>query len=357
MPSSSRNPYSRFVPSEEVGEVTQWQFGDVDGPNPFHALPVDEEDAPNLIDEEQQQALVQKTWDEAFALGVAQGQEEATVQWQQRMDDYVALQGQQATQHLAQIVHNLNTRLDGMQQQMSEQILHLACDVARHVVRQELTGQPLKLQLVVHEALGLLIQEGRPATVRLHPDDIQALSLAFGQPSSASVNPPVQWVADSMIEPGGCLVECAGTVIDATIPKRWERAIAALGLNQPWQQERPLADNEVSASVQTESAGMKAVEPEPVEPANTSSVPTHAQAVTADTEVEVPAAHDITEDLHATNLPNASGDINAAALLVDQHLAPVDQEEVKKADPDVNAELSDLEHAIGPLYMGEKDGK
>lgn len=263
MPSSSRNPYSRFVPSEEVGEVTQWQFGDVDGPNPFHALPTSEEEAPNLINEEQQQALVQKTWDEAFALGVAQGHNEATVQWQQRMDEYIAVQGQQAAQQLTCIVQHLNARLDGMQQHMSEQILHLACDIARHVVRQELTQQPEKLQPVIQEALGLLVQDGRPATVRLHPDDMKMISLSFSPDGLVA-----QWLADSTVERGGCLVECAGSVIDATVPKRWERAIAALGLHQPWQQETlqsALSPEEVARANEFTSTITSSM-PEPVAP-------------------------------------------------------------------------------------------
>ena len=31
MPSSNQRSYSRFIPSEEVGDFTQWKFAAVDG--------------------------------------------------------------------------------------------------------------------------------------------------------------------------------------------------------------------------------------------------------------------------------------------------------------------------------------
>lgn len=46
----------------------------------------------------------------------------------------------------------------------------------------------------------------------------------------------IQWVADAAVPAGGCLVESGGTVVDGSVGKRWERAIATLGLESPWQE-------------------------------------------------------------------------------------------------------------------------
>lgn len=246
MPSSNRNAYSRFIPCEEVGKVTQWRFGDVQGADPFNALQVDpvvqeqsHEPPPNWIDEEQQRALVQQTWDEAFAQGLEQGTQqglhkgvqETTQEWQRRMDEYVGGQARQAAQRLDGVVQALDVQLAAMQQAMSEQMLHLACDIAQTVVRQALQSQPHTLLPVVQEALALLVQEGRPAVVRLHPSDIEHCAQEL---QALSAQGPVQWVADASIEPGGCVAECGGALVDATVAKRWQRAIAALGLQTPW---------------------------------------------------------------------------------------------------------------------------
>ena len=114
---------------------------------------------------------------------------------------------------------------------MAQQLLELACDIARQVVRQELSVNPNALQPVVREAVGMLVTEGRPATVRLNPIDMDAMA----QPLREELDGPgVQWMADAAVPAGGCLVESAGTVVDGSLDKRWQRAIAALGLQSPW---------------------------------------------------------------------------------------------------------------------------
>ncbi|HVL43867.1 MAG TPA: flagellar assembly protein FliH [Acidovorax sp.] len=233
MPSSNQRSYSRFIPSEEVGDFTQWKFAAVDGsdlvepepePEPVAELPVE-------LDEAAQQALVQQACDDAYAEGFAQGQAQTALEWQRRMDEYIARQGQEAAQRLQGVLQTLDASLIDMQQQMAQQLLELACDIARQVVRQELSVNPHALLPVVREAVGMLVTEGRPATVRLNPVDMEAMA----EPLREEVHAPgVQWMTDAAVPAGGCLVESAGTVVDGSLDKRWQRAIAALGLQSPW---------------------------------------------------------------------------------------------------------------------------
>lgn len=241
MHSSNAKLYSRFIPSEEVGEVTRWKFGAVDGSEP----PEPEEDLPpeegvSVVDEAVHLAQLQQAHDGGFAAGLAQGKEEgfaqghqeASREWQQRMDDYQANQAQAAAQRLALVVSAVDASLTDMQKQMAQEMLHLACDLARQVVRQELRTSPDILEPVVREALGLLVGDGRPALVRLNPEDFAAFAEPRRGQWSAS---QVQWVADAAVSPGGCLVESGGMAIDGTLEKRWQKALAALGLEAPWQ--------------------------------------------------------------------------------------------------------------------------
>lgn len=234
MPSSSQRSYSRFIPSEEVGDFTQWKFGAVDGSDLVEPEPESAAEIPAEIDEAQLQALQQQALDDAHAEGFAQGQAQTALEWQRRMDDYIAQQGHDAAQRLKGVLQTLDASLIDMQQQMAQQVLELACDIARQVVRQELSVNPNALQPVVREAVGMLIAEGRPATVRLNPEDMEAMA----QPLREEIDAPgVQWLADASVPAGGCLVESAGTVVDGSLDKRWQRAIAALGLQSPWNEE------------------------------------------------------------------------------------------------------------------------
>ncbi len=233
MPLSNQRIYARFIPSEEVGDVTHWKFGAVDGSDLVEPAP-ETEAAPKLPPalDEAQQALVQQARDEAYARGVAQGEAQATLQWQRRMDDYVANQGQEAAQRLNAVVQSLQASLTDMQQHMAQDLLHLACDIARQVLRHELSVNPNAVQPVVREAVGMLVSEGRPALVRLNPVDMETLAAHLREEFDGAA---VQWMADAAVPAGGCLVESAGTVVDGSLDKRWQRAVAALGLDSAWQ--------------------------------------------------------------------------------------------------------------------------
>lgn len=240
MPSSKQRQYARFIPSEEVGVVTRWQFGSMDGGGLIAAGPQGQAGADLPVDVgeaalEAQQVLNQKACDDAYAQGVAHGQEQASLEWQRRMDEYVAGQGQEAARRLNGVLNTLEESLADMQQRMAQEVLLLACDIARQVVRQELSVNPNALQPVVREAVRLLVADGRPAFVRLNLADLETLAEPLREEYAG--HPGVQWVADANVSAGGCLVESAGTVVDGSLDKRWQRAVAALGLQSAWQEE------------------------------------------------------------------------------------------------------------------------
>lgn len=244
MTASYRDRYSRFIPKEELGVVTRWHFGAVEALDAMllapAVLPCEQASEEDLAAQEaaaaaqqlQHAQALQQAADDAYARGLAQGQEQTTVEWQRRMDEYVATQGKEAAQRLDAAVQALDSSLDAMQQHMAQDVLLLACDLARQVVRQELRVNTAALQPVIAEALGMLVADGRPVTVRLHPADLDLVGAALRE---GFANPPLQWLADADVPPGGCRVEAAGTVIDGSLQKRWQRAVAPLGLASSWE--------------------------------------------------------------------------------------------------------------------------
>ena len=252
-PSGSR-AYTRFIPKEEIeaGAVTQWSFGHIgSGSEPPLAEPqpepeeVQEDLAPPapleplepMISLAEHEALLQQASAQAHAeghaQGLAQGQQQTAQEWQQRLDDYVAGPGQQSAEQLTALLAALDASCTELQQRMARELLQLACDIARQVVRRELKGDPQALLPVVREALDMLVSEGRAATVRLHPSDWEQLERPLREKFGAG---KVQWQPDPAVAPGDCLVESAGAVIDGSLPKRWRRAVAALGLVGEWEE-------------------------------------------------------------------------------------------------------------------------
>lgn len=232
-PSSKSNPYARFIPREEVGDVTQWAFGAVGGD-----AEIEQTELPPAGDEVAPEPSAEEIREEAFSQGHLQGSEKTALEWQQKFDDYLAEQGATAARQLAALAAAFEAGLTAVHQRMGDEVLELACAIARQVVRRELRADTAALRPVIAEALGELVADGRPIAVRLHPDDARELGPALATEFSAS---SIQWIPDAEIAPGGCLVEQAGTVIDGHLEKRWQRALAPLGLEAPWLEE---ADHE-----------------------------------------------------------------------------------------------------------------
>jgi flagellar assembly protein FliH len=84
---------------------------------------------------------------------------------------------------------------------------------------------------VVREALGMLASDSKAAVVRLNPVDLEVVSNVL---QSEFPGLALQVLGDAAVQPGGCVVESAGTVVDGTLERRWQRAVASLGLESDW---------------------------------------------------------------------------------------------------------------------------
>lgn len=221
--------YSRFIPGEEIDAVEQWSFGAVDTASLLLAAQVKVRD--EALDQVKSEAIKQ----EGYAEGFAQGHAQATLEAQRQMTNFMANQGQVAAQGFAKLFVSAQEQQAQTEQVVARGVLELACELARQVVRQELSVNPQVLEPVIREALGLLVAESKSAVVRMNPQDFEALEAVV---KAEFVNLSLTLVADASLTRGGCLIEAAGTVVDGTVEKRWQRAVARLGLTSSW--EMPL---------------------------------------------------------------------------------------------------------------------
>lgn len=226
--SKPHSHYHRFIPSEEVQQVKPWEFEPMDGSaraRKEEEPPPPEEPAgpsPEMLEELRQQAYA-----EGFEHGRLAGSQET----KDALEAPLQQQIHEQSQRLALLLNKTQANLGQLEDLLAEQVLALACDLARQVVRREL-AQPLEpLKAVVQEALALAVQDGRPATIRLHPVDLALLQEDL-PPALAADN--IRLAEDDQLTPGGCVVETAQGAVDGTVEKRWARAVANLGLHADW---------------------------------------------------------------------------------------------------------------------------
>lgn len=243
-PASDRAPgnvYSRFIPREELSSFSAWQpgaFGDSPTATPGAppqaaggrrgAAPPPEPPPPSP------QALAQLK--AAREGGYHDGYRDGLAALESFKQTYSAQVSAQLGAQVAAVVQALQGQLDTLERDLAQRIAGVALQIARQVVRDELTLQPGHVVAVAHEALSALLVSARHVSLRLHPED-QAL-VASGAAEALAAR-GVRLVADARIARGGCLVESDIGTIDAQVATRWQRAAATLGQESSWVEPQP----------------------------------------------------------------------------------------------------------------------
>jgi flagellar assembly protein FliH len=220
--------HSSFIPSEDIVVASDWAFDPVDQAALRFAAKVK---AQAEAEDRARDGAAHQT---GFEEGYAQGHAHATLDGQRLIQQYIDTQGQEAANHFLSLFKAGQDQIEQSQQAMAKGVLELACELARQVLRRELTINPNALQPVVREALSLLTVDSKMAAVRMHPVDLDVFAEDLAREFP---NLQLNLVPDASITAGGCLVEAAGTVVDGTVERRWHKAVASLGLESAWEQE------------------------------------------------------------------------------------------------------------------------
>ncbi len=222
---------SRFIPSEEIDAVAHWRFAAVDTESVLaQAQSRAHDDAiVHARDAARDEEMRQLGYEQGFASGQAQ----AVLEAERRISRYMEEQGQEAAEHFAALFAAARAQLEQAEQVMAEGVLQLSCEIARQVLRHELSVNPNVVQPVIREALQMLGDDSKAAQVKLNPLDMEVLQDGLQADFEAS---GLKLIADPVIARGACEIAAAGSVVDASLNARWRRAVASLGLNTPWEE-------------------------------------------------------------------------------------------------------------------------
>jgi len=237
MTASSKQPaksslHSRFIPREEIDAVAAWSFSSMDAGQTAPAPLAEPEPEPQPpIDLE---LMLQEARQQAYAEGFQHGHDAGSQETRDALEAVIRRSAEETAVRMGQLLHSMGDQLIAAEQHIARQILELSCDIARQVVRQELKVNTRHLRAVIGEALEQMVEDGLPATVRMNPEDLALMKGALLE--TLGENAP-ELVADPDISPGGCLIQSPSSVVDATIEKRWARAVGNLGLSLDWSPE------------------------------------------------------------------------------------------------------------------------
>lgn len=132
-------------------------------------------------------------------------------------------------QRLAKAAAGLEQALAELDQQVADELLALATEIARQVVREEITARPDIIVKVVHEALAQMPHQH--ATIFLNPEDASLLRSYVGD---ALAHAGHRILEDTRLSRGDCILESGSSQTDATLATRWKRVVETLGIASAW---------------------------------------------------------------------------------------------------------------------------
>ncbi|AYH43098.1 flagellar assembly protein FliH [Azoarcus sp. DN11] len=131
----------------------------------------------------------------------------------------------QQVARLAGLADGLDDAFRRLDQDVAEEVVALAIEVARQMVRRTLAENP---EEAVTETVRAALNQLPQAQVRIHvhPDDVALVrSYLADQPTHLHH----QILEDDTVTRGGCRLQSPASEIDATVETRWRRILEGLG--------------------------------------------------------------------------------------------------------------------------------
>jgi len=200
---------SNIIPKEQLSAYQRWELNSLDGSAGSAVSTVP------LPTAEEVENIHQQAYQEGFAAGYREGKD--------KVDAELA--------RLAQLMSALDGALNQFDETLTQNLLSLALDVARQMLREALRVRPELVLPVIREAVNSLPQAGQHPHLNLHPEDA-----ALVRSLMADELNHFHWklIENSRVERGGCRVETTNSEIDATMENRWKRILVALGREGAW---------------------------------------------------------------------------------------------------------------------------
>jgi flagellar assembly protein FliH len=215
---------ANLIPKEQQTAYQRWEMASFGDTRAGAKVSQDNNDA-------QLAALREAARQQGYAEGKQQGHEEGkkagyTAGLEQGRSDAA-----KEITCLQQLAENFRSELTQANEVIAQDMLSLALDLAKAMLKTALQVRPELVLPIVSEAVRYLPTLQQPAILYLHPMDAQIVQRAMEAELSKS-----GWriAQDAQVERGGCRIETGSNQIDATTPVRWQRIAAALGQEANW---------------------------------------------------------------------------------------------------------------------------
>ena len=219
MPSSSR-----IVFSEDVVGASPWRPETIEG---------DRRNNNDRRSTTDRRAAAEKPPEPSYEDGMRDGRALGLEQARRESAAALGAQLQNIAEQGDQLLGALTAQLASIQESAAHEITMLAVEIARSAVGVALRVNPELIVTAVTDALAVITDENARPTIRINPADAGLLTEHLTPLLSAR---GAQLMPDQRVARGGCLIDTSRASVDATLQTRWQRSIAALGIDDTWVQ-------------------------------------------------------------------------------------------------------------------------
>ena len=223
---------SRVIPKEQFSTYRHWEMDAFEQPPvaPMPESPLSEkggdetspvQPAVSLPTVDEIERIHQQAREEGYAAGYRAGREDGLKAGTEHAESEVA--------KLQALLRSFEQGLADADQAISHDLLSLALDLAKQMVREALRIKPELVCTVVRECLRQEPAFSQPAQLLLHPED----AVLVRQYLNHELNECVISI-DPQLERGGCRIKIGNGHVDATMTTRWHLIARALGQQDDW---------------------------------------------------------------------------------------------------------------------------
>lgn len=201
---ASDKPFGRLISKEHVGEAALWEFQPLSGTGPVRGTE-------KLLSDRERRAY-ERGQQDGYAAG-----EQAAMQ----------VKAQHARE-MARVLDDLRSRFGELEAEGAETVLKLALSIARQVIRREIAIDDKAVLPPLREAVAAVIDQQSHPRVHMNPQDLARLRNDL---EADGMFKGCRLIPDAGIGRGGCRVETGQSEVDATVESRWQRVLAAVGVD------------------------------------------------------------------------------------------------------------------------------
>lgn len=236
---------THVIPKKDTASVQRWKLDNLDKPKPQNPPEPSQVDQPDKVSEspantepekqptpalptaEQINHVYQQAQEDGYSAGFQAGRAAGYQEGKQAADS----ETKNEIKRIQLILAELDQELHQIDQDVAQDLLTLALDLAKTMIKNALQIQPELVLPIVREAIGQLPHAAQHPRLFLHPDDALLVSHHLNDELSQA-----DWkiCQDEKIERGGCRIEASGSEVDGSLSTRWQQVLAKLGQENNW---------------------------------------------------------------------------------------------------------------------------